>query len=607
MGIVLEFGENTTASARTSPSPSISPSQSNSSQPNLPHDHVSVSSDNGVVPSTGIFPQSKHTNAATLASLSVRRHSHADVPDGDEAQREEEQLRKQPQGQAPDIAVPPLIIGALEDSNQDGRIPIEEEQNPAKASQINARSVKNEPSGASLRAALLSVVDRWRGVAGAASRRMPIRPDRPDHNYTATVGRGGRISHTLDKKMSPDEDVQMLPGPVHTLTEIQPGGRGAPGPLPDEEPKRQNSPAPSPTELQGHRARVPPAEDSFEMATLGGLLWQRAARAREIYLASKYLNRWADRTATKLEREAVARRHMIRFRCFRGWSNAPSVKIPAIDCLRATTAVQKLRRAIAYQEQQLDLAASAIAHSHQVKLAQRTMEQWACHAMQEHLRSRIARRATLAALGRWKSQALEDRASWRAAKSLGARCVELTAARKWADQAQEGRSLSAVAEDVGTTCHSLAYVAHWQSQVAVKRRGEAYRQMLRLKRAVSAFEQWSLSARVQAYRWRCEYQSSEKIFSHWLKRVQQDRKTADAARLHDQREKLAKMSKVLEQFSGECSQLAHLHGRALLYIRSTRLLNAFDGAAERRMSRMKSAVRRYLMMRSRGWSRRSAA
>ncbi|KAM4059311.1 sfi1 spindle body protein domain-containing protein [Hirsutella rhossiliensis] len=119
-------------------------------------------------------------------------------------------------------------------------------------------------------------------------------------------------------------------------------------------------------------------------------LLHRAARARQIYLASKVFNLWADRTALRLEREAVARRHMIRFRCFRGWSEVPSSKLPAADNLRVATAVQKLRRAVMHQEEQLSLAASAIARTYHVNLARRVFERWICRVAEHALRHKLA-------------------------------------------------------------------------------------------------------------------------------------------------------------------------------------------------------------------------
>ncbi|KAG5926275.1 hypothetical protein E4U42_003469 [Claviceps africana] len=61
----------------------------------------------------------------------------------------------------------------------------------------------------------------------------------------------------------------------------------------------------------------------------------RAARARQIFLASRILSRWADKTAIRVDREAVARRHMVRFRCFNNWLQAPNSTRPRIRHLKA--------------------------------------------------------------------------------------------------------------------------------------------------------------------------------------------------------------------------------------------------------------------------------
>ncbi|WKT49009.1 Sfi1 spindle body [Fusarium oxysporum f. sp. vasinfectum] len=86
-------------------------------------------------------------------------------------------------------------------------------------------------------------------------------------------------------------------------------------------------------------------------------LLKQAARAREIYLASKVFNHWADRTARRLERDAVARRHMIRFRYFRSWSQAPALREPTTDHMRAAVVVKKWQRIVA---QEKSLQATAI-------------------------------------------------------------------------------------------------------------------------------------------------------------------------------------------------------------------------------------------------------
>ncbi|KAG5931013.1 hypothetical protein E4U60_006568, partial [Claviceps pazoutovae] len=89
----------------------------------------------------------------------------------------------------------------------------------------------------------------------------------------------------------------------------------------------------------------------------------RAARARQIFLASRILSRWADETAIRLERDAVARRHMVRFRCFNNWFQAPNSQMPRIRCLKALSAVQKLQRAVNGHAELLNLMASLTAAS----------------------------------------------------------------------------------------------------------------------------------------------------------------------------------------------------------------------------------------------------
>lgn len=543
MGIVLEFGESTTASVRTSPSPSVSPTQSASSRPN---------------PSRGpAIATTVHAPSGTGHRLSI-----------------------------------------TEDVVQDGEQRFKGEYGFTRAAQQTLHADERDGlTGTSLRAALVSVVDRWRGATSVASRRRSLQAADQGHDDAVKPSRSDHNTHAFEANLPPDEGFQALADPMLSPPDVKRSDRRAPDTSRERVSKQRSSPAATSAKRQDNAPGDLPISETFANATPGKLLLQRAARAREIYLASKYFNRWADRTATKLEREAVARRHMIRFRCFSGWSKAPIMKVPAIDSLRATTAVQKLRRAVAYQEQQLDLAASVISQSRQIVLARRIFERWTCYVIQDLSRSRLSRRVMAAVLGHWASLSREDDASRRAARSLGVRCIELGAAGKWTDQVQGSRRQSAVAMHISAFYRCLFYLGRWKNNIAIECRGEDYRRFLQSRKAGLALELWGLDARVQAYRWRCEYQSAESAFGHWLRMVQRDQDSAGAAWRHDQRKQLAKASILLSRLYDNCSSLAHLRGRCLLFIKSASLLNTFHKAVKRRNIRMKGLVRRYLMMR----------
>ncbi|KAF7549988.1 hypothetical protein G7Z17_g6018 [Cylindrodendrum hubeiense] len=101
---------------------------------------------------------------------------------------------------------------------------------------------------------------------------------------------------------------------------------------------------------------------------------RQASRARELYLASKVFNHWADRTARRLERDAVARRHMIRFRCFRTWSQAPAFREPTVDHMRSAVSVKKWQR-ITTQNENLERIAKEAAETYRLKTMQRVLNQ----------------------------------------------------------------------------------------------------------------------------------------------------------------------------------------------------------------------------------------
>lgn len=323
----------------------------------------------------------------------------------------------------------------------------------------------------------------------------------------------------------------------------------------------------------------------------------RAARARQIYLASKYFNRWADRTALRLEREAVARRHMIRFRCFRGWSEVPSSKLPAAENLRAATAVQKLRRAVIHQEEQLSLAASAIARTHLVDLTRRVFGQWACRVVEHAFHHGLTRRNSLKIVRKWKRLAWDNTESKSAALAHTACCGITEVVDRWTWKARQGRRQLAAAQQVETVRLFFAHLGEWLDQTELKRRSLACERDLHLEQTRLAFDAWNLLARAQAFRWKCEYSTVTSALGAWLEITAHHHHSGSAAQRQYQLMSMSKVGRQVKQLGRRRANLASLQERARLYIGGTLLLEMFSAAVQERRTRMKGSIRRYLMLR----------
>ncbi|KAM0512171.1 hypothetical protein ACHAPE_009101 [Trichoderma viride] len=327
------------------------------------------------------------------------------------------------------------------------------------------------------------------------------------------------------------------------------------------------------------------------------LLFTRATRAREIYLASKVFNHWADRTAARLEREGVARRHMIRFRCFQGWSRAPSLQLPIIDHLKALTAVQKLQRAVSYQEEQLRLAASAISQKYRARTASRVYDQWCSHLISLVYRQKVDRRLKQGALVAWKSSTSSNTIKNQAIRKFNKHEGVATTLSKLQDQVLLHDHRFQAARQIGSLRLLFGSLDKCEHQIQVKARSSAYKAKLSAAAAVHTFHNWNLSVRVQAFRWRADYISVTRALDGWRRHYVQDewRRNVCADRLKSYR--ASNLFRTLQWSSDTDAQLSVMGNRARLFIVTTRTLPIMDAAVEARRLQMKDMVRQYLMVR----------
>ncbi|KAK7416511.1 regulator of (H+)-ATPase in vacuolar membrane [Neonectria magnoliae] len=336
--------------------------------------------------------------------------------------------------------------------------------------------------------------------------------------------------------------------------------------------------------------------DPAELEARHQKLLRQASRARQLYLASKVFNHWADRTARRLERDAVARRHMIRFRYFRTWAQAPSFREPTTDHMRATVAVKKWQR-IATQDDNLGSIAKKIAEAHRLKRIQRVLDQWSYHRLQHVGRDMIASRRRTEALSSWAAQVSESLVFAKATNTQIRYRRGLGVLAKWQSHTNKEMEVATASRHIGAAQQSFNYLREWWDQAELGRRATAYRQRLLAKKATFAFNQWNLQARAQAFIWRREYVSATRVFDKWCQSVEQKKDLLLKAKRYYGDRSRSEVLHCMHRVHERSSQLSYLEGRACLYLRGTRMLSVFNKTIQLRKDRDKEHVKRYLMAR----------
>lgn len=326
-------------------------------------------------------------------------------------------------------------------------------------------------------------------------------------------------------------------------------------------------------------------------------LLTRASRARQIYLASRVFNHWADRTAVRLEREGVARRHMLRFRCFRGWSQIPSSRTPVIDQLRTITAVQKLQRAIAYQDEQLGVAASAIALGYRLKNAATICAIWLCCQMVQVARRRKAYLNISNTTRRWVSQLNEHVTMALATRGLRQHYARMDMLRRWRGQAQKGARRFVAAQMTGLSRVALSYLEEWAMQTEAKQIAALYCQHVLIEKATTIQCQWNLRARAHAFTGRNEYLTVIHAVDKWSQSTTVDNHKIQLTKHCYTKQRTFDVLYLFSQFKVTLSKLSGLSSRARLYIVAMHTLRVLDTAVERRKGETKETLRRHLMIR----------
>ncbi|VUC26506.1 unnamed protein product [Clonostachys rosea] len=463
----------------------------------------------------------------------------------------------------------------------------------AKPSRTNPRPIRST--------SLLAVMNRWSAMAAKA---------RDLHRLTSVEGRRTSALKPLSAKSS--KTTELAESSTVVAAEAKPEINGPTG-FVEESDTRRGSPKPSTvlaqakpklatpprqTTLARDEPRTPnPEAEKVALFEREQRLLARAGRAREIYLASKVFNHWADKTARRLEREAVAWRHMIRFRYFRGWCQAPNSRTPIVDQMRAGTAAQKLRRAVAEQQAHFKLAAEAALRSHQQRKVHRALEKWSCLVSASKARDRGQVRKRDVLLKRWSQRAHYNARLGHIAAEHMEKTNHADILFKWSRKANDDLRRNYVAEQIGLGWSSYQFLQEWWDQAEASRRAQVYRQNLLVSKAIRAFDQWNLQARAQAFVWRTEYLSVSRVFDQWMRLSRQDGELRGKAQTYQTQVAVSKVIGCWKAVDNSRSKLDRLERRVQLYIGSMRLLDTFTQTVTRNQLREKVALKRHLRQR----------
>ncbi|RBR23386.1 uncharacterized protein FIESC28_03819 [Fusarium coffeatum] len=641
MGIVLEFGDNTTVSVRTSasvsPAASLASCQSNEALHQKAHQKDEVL--NGHLTAevvTSQLPSSPQSSSQSPSPPRLHNHQHDEqgLSETDDEDGDYEEMRKAVVSSAMNRWRSLVANRRAQPAQRIPSFPSIPEEASADVRNFEAQS-HCEGSAVTARPTVTSIQmsdeshsqNPIKELTGAYA--MPISTQSFIHRPFAVLNNAIRSTTSLiqgNAQQAPHED------PSHHNDEVPSSSREGPLsgleetkealPNSSHNPPEVHSPtisARSNTANQNEDAIVhhstpqeglgdtPPqqmvAEDSPSTPGLQvdfekehSRLLKRASRAREIYLASKVFNHWADRTARRLERDAVARRHMIRFRYFRSWSQAPALREPATDHMRAAVVIKKWQRT-ATQERNLQEVARTAARAYQAMKVQRALDCWSCHRLAHVGRRMKALRSRSGVVSKWVSRASHDESLQHAIRTQSGVRLRMDAVHQWQSHRQKENRLLATSRRIGEIQHSFAYLREWWDQAETRRKAIGHRQQLMAEKVNSAFNLWNLRARAQAFQWRREYLQVGRAFDRWLQCADQDGDMGRRAEEYYEGQAKTKVLRGFWRLQYASSQMIRLESRARLYLGATTVLRTFDRTIRDRKSQDKQSIKRYLMAR----------
>ncbi|KAG6009835.1 hypothetical protein E4U21_001265 [Claviceps maximensis] len=335
---------------------------------------------------------------------------------------------------------------------------------------------------------------------------------------------------------------------------------------------------------------------TYDLSTAeNNALLLRAARARQIFLASRILSRWADETATRLDREAIARRHIVRFRCFNSWIQAPNPTQPSIRRLKALSAIQKLQRAVCRNAEQLKFMASSTATSRISKTTFRILNFWFNSVLSEFLANRTMRLARTATTDRWLKQTwnrneLRSNIAWWNRHSRFRRSLNT-----WANHETEHRFQIGSVQQLTRRSTELRWLHTWSNFTEIVFRAASCRQVLAMEMSIRELEIWRLGARTEAFLGRRQCALATKYVHAWIAGVSHQSRLRVSSEVFCRFKSAIKLASHLTGFTQIQQQSDVLGYRALWYIRATFLLDRVGAGVRHKKQQIKVVVRRYLM------------
>lgn len=327
------------------------------------------------------------------------------------------------------------------------------------------------------------------------------------------------------------------------------------------------------------------------------LMVSRLTRARQIYLASKFFNHWADRTARRLEREAVARRHMMRFRCFRGWTQMPSSRDSIVEQMMVATAAKKLRNATERRATQLDSTEQIGAQAYRKMSALRALERWQYRLNARKLQATAAERFTSRALFNWKQFGDTQASIISRGHSHHRDYAKLEALVIWREQASKAGVRLDAAHDIGSAYRGQRCLRDWWDISELNRRAKTYRDYMLAERTTHAVTIWNLAARAQASQWSHDYKTVSSTFDGWHDMAAHGRATAAFIKKRKRQHLAKSMFACLQQQQQGVERMDRLQNRARLYITATKTMDLLQKVYLRRKQGEKERLKKYLMAR----------
>lgn len=320
-------------------------------------------------------------------------------------------------------------------------------------------------------------------------------------------------------------------------------------------------------------------------------LFEKAGRAREIFLASKYFNVWAERTATRLEREAVARRHMIRFRCFQGWSKTPASLLPAAQHLTTLTAVEKLKRATVTQELQLSSASSAVAQGRLIDRAKGCLNRWHCHLNERTTLANAVSQTVNGALTAWANHTRHE--STRVADN--AKLIRHHQIQrdfiKWSSKANQFSRWVRACREASDAEKILATADTWynfnQKMDAVK----SVKAGILVDKRPQAVHLWRLQTRESAFRGKVEYLRALRSVQRWQQSAQSNVERDILATSYFKAQSATATLQQWRKGAKVAPKLARFAARSQTYIAAHKLLDTLENEHKRVVQKKKDSIR----------------